>query len=46
MFKGPGDYSRNYEADDLICSIDIAIHEELAKRPPNGYLSQPYGTRS
>jgi hypothetical protein len=42
LFAGPGDYNRNYHADDLICSIDVSIQEELDRKLPNGFLGQSY----
>jgi hypothetical protein len=42
LVAGPGDYNRNYHANDLICSIDVSIQEEVDRKLPNGFLGQPY----
>jgi hypothetical protein len=35
-------FYRHYYADELICSIDTAIEDELRRKSPNGYLTKPY----
>ena len=42
MVAGPDDYNRHYLADELICSIDSSIHEELDRKSPNGYLTREF----
>ena len=46
IVRGPDDYNENYYAADLRHSIDSAILAEKERKPPNGYLTQPYSRRS
>lgn len=42
MFKGSGDYWRNYAADEVVCTIDTGVKEEVDQKTPSGYLTEPY----
>jgi len=42
MAAGPGDYYRNYAADNMKRSIDGAIRDEVRKEPPGGFKTKPY----
>jgi len=45
ILKGPDDYTRNYLARDIRSGINDAVAREVAKTPPNGYLTRPYSKK-